>query len=64
MAAHYDLDFVSFQCQQSCCREVYEKSRSEVAGVGEVFCPRCGQPVRIADGARSQAAAGAAVGRS
>ena len=47
MAAHFDLDFVTFRCKHPKCREVFEKSLTDLVGVDDVICPRCGSAAHV-----------------
>lgn len=49
MTARFDLDFVIFRCKHPKCGEIFEKSLRDLAGVDEVFCPRCGTATRIGE---------------
>jgi uncharacterized protein YbaR (Trm112 family) len=59
MAAHYDLDFLTFRCSNRKCREAFEKSLAGLAGADEVYCPGCGQAARLDDDIPILAAAAA-----
>ncbi|MBT5050667.1 MAG: hypothetical protein HOM58_19345 [Rhodospirillaceae bacterium] len=51
MTASFDLDFITFRCEHSKCREVFEKSPKDLAD-DEVICPRCGTAATMGDDIR------------
>jgi hypothetical protein len=60
MAANFDLDVVIFRCMHAQCGEVLD----DLAGIEEVFCPRCGTAATIGGETQLLAAARAAAGLS
>lgn len=63
MVADFDMDVI-FRCTHARCGEVFEKFVDDLAGVDEVFCPRCGTPVTIGGETQLLASARAAAGLS
>lgn len=64
MAADFNMDIVIFRCAHAHCGEVFEKSLDDLAGLDEIFCPRCGTPAPVGGEMQLLAAARAVVGLS